>query len=131
MQTAHDIDTATILAHTLKGTAGNIGATDLQQHTAALEAACVHNVANEIINTALQQCRQKLQLVMTELIEFFEKQDCYHKNATLSANDKTYSVAQWQAEFSKLLVMATDFETVAIDFAENIQHKINDDVISK
>ncbi|MEW6996722.1 response regulator [Colwelliaceae bacterium BS250] len=126
-----DLDTATILAHTLKGTAGNIGATSLLQQAGTLETACMDNVANEIISTAFQQCSQKLQLVMTELIEFFEIQESHHKNTILSHDDETFSLVQLQSEFAKLLVMVTDFETDAIDLAEDIEHKINDAVIRK
>jgi two-component system sensor histidine kinase/response regulator len=51
---AGDWTTAMRLAHTLKGVAGNIGASDLQAHAAELETALDARASREVINNLLR-----------------------------------------------------------------------------
>ena len=57
-------------AHTLKGTAGNIGATAVQQAAEQLENICMHEGTTEEIDAALQQVLDELNPVIEALSRF-------------------------------------------------------------
>ena len=56
-------------AHTLRGTAGNIGATDVQVAAAALEGACLADAPAEVIDLLLANTLAALQPVIDGLAE--------------------------------------------------------------
>jgi len=65
---AKDIDAARLLAHTLKGAAGGIGAYDLQKSAAKLESIMTQGNDQEI-KDCLYVVRQKMNLVLTSIRE--------------------------------------------------------------
>ena len=69
-QKSGDPRATTRVAHTLKGTAGNIGATAVQQATEQLEHLCMHNGTTEEITSALQQVLKELNPVIEALGRF-------------------------------------------------------------
>ena len=62
-----DATAATRLAHSLKGTAGNIGAFGVAQAAAELERCCQSGASGEQIQTALIRVEQSLAPVLTAL----------------------------------------------------------------
>jgi len=58
------------MAHTLKGSAGNIGATKIQVLAAELQNLCAENVAMDNIMTVLHVLQTELDSVITSLKEF-------------------------------------------------------------
>ncbi len=62
-----DVSAPARLAHTLKGTAGNIGAREVQAAAAELETACMANASSTLINELLTKVLQKLQPVIAAL----------------------------------------------------------------
>ena len=72
-QTAQQSDipeATTRAAHTLKGVAGNIGATAIQQAAEQLEECCKHNLSDDEISSALQQVLEELNPVIETLKHF-------------------------------------------------------------
>ena len=61
-----DVDTATREAHTVKGLAGNIGATQLLARAGVVESALRHGPADDLPN-ALQAMEQELALVLEQI----------------------------------------------------------------
>jgi signal transduction histidine kinase/DNA-binding response OmpR family regulator/HPt (histidine-containing phosphotransfer) domain-containing protein len=66
-QGGDDPSEAIRLAHTLRGTAGNIGAKDVQAAAAALEQACADDASAELIDRLLSRTLAALSLVMDGL----------------------------------------------------------------
>ena len=66
-QTSDDPEAATRCAHTLKGVAGNIGATDVQEAAGELESACKENMAAGKIDRLLENVVSALSPVLTGL----------------------------------------------------------------
>jgi len=62
-----DVDAATRLAHTLKGVAGNIGATGVQAAAATLEKASAAGAAQETVEEHLMKVDRLLQPLISEL----------------------------------------------------------------
>lgn len=62
-----DATAATRLAHSLKGTAGNIGAFEVAQAAAALELCCQSSARGEQLQTALNRVEQSLAPVLAAL----------------------------------------------------------------
>jgi HPt (histidine-containing phosphotransfer) domain-containing protein len=55
------------LAHTLKGTSGNIGATSVQSAAAELELACRQNAADQLLQPLLARVTEALSIVIVAL----------------------------------------------------------------
>jgi CheY-like chemotaxis protein len=68
-----DAEAATRLAHTLKGVAGNIGATGIQQAAEALEQACINGQAD--LEELLQPVYDELEPVINSLAALESKGD--------------------------------------------------------
>jgi HPt (histidine-containing phosphotransfer) domain-containing protein len=66
-QSSDDSETARRLAHTLKGSAGNIGAGDLWAVARTLELACRNNLAPAEIDACLGEVEAELQRVLNVL----------------------------------------------------------------
>ena len=67
--TSNDYSTAERIAHTLKGVSGNIGAVQVQENAAILEANIKENASKE----ALQPIIEKTNLLLKDLIDNIEK----------------------------------------------------------
>ncbi|PLA73455.1 hypothetical protein CYQ88_11100 [Hydrogenovibrio sp. SC-1] len=113
-----------ILAHTLKGVAGNIGATRLFEVTSKLEAALRQNSS---------QYPEEL-LVVSE-VELNQLVDSINKTiiGTDSQSDivKNYSSEELTAELSNLLVQLEEYDVVAERTLENIIHHVSEQETKK
>ncbi|NOR51316.1 MAG: response regulator [Gammaproteobacteria bacterium] len=69
-QQSDDTEYAIRVAHTLKGSAANIGATGIQQAAKELESVCSRHAADEIIESALQQLIGEMTPVIAGLESF-------------------------------------------------------------
>ncbi|SHO51304.1 hybrid sensor histidine kinase/response regulator [Desulfopila aestuarii] len=67
-QNDHNLESIQAFAHSLKGSSGNIGASDLQQAAKALENGCTGNISPEMI---LDLC-QRVQKELERLLSFLE-----------------------------------------------------------
>ncbi|WOH37577.1 response regulator [Thalassotalea fonticola] len=120
----NQIKDATLIAHTLKGAAANIGAKVLHQQAGELESACVNEEETEVISSEFQLCSQKLQLVMTELNEFFEKQDSLENGATLNKDEPLFDLHALLPKLIELLALVNEFDADASELAEHIMKEI-------
>jgi polar amino acid transport system substrate-binding protein len=116
-------------AHTLKGSAGNIGAKQLQAIAAQLEKASVeasesdditdhHNNIDELV----KQTNTQLQLVLTQL-KPFAKQVGSDSNAPVKPFIFSDSILE---ELAHLLDLVENFETDAIEVAEKILEQVKE-----
>ena len=112
----HDFATAQRLAHTLKGTAGTIGATDLQLASQALEEACTgtdealrgaHFVLVEQQLNALLEALQPLQ-------------------AAELASVPALSAQPTSEQFKQLAKLLTDSDSEALDLCNDLANGISD-----
>ncbi len=69
-QEADDPDAATLLAHTLKGSAGTVGATGIQDAAAELESLCQRSAGNEMVEPVLHRVSMEMEPVIAELDGF-------------------------------------------------------------
>jgi two-component system, sensor histidine kinase and response regulator len=105
-------------AHTLKGTAGNIGATEVQAAAAALELAC-HEGAGEAIRKALLDAVVRtLEPVITGLNQLEDSQA--HPGANVFTVDMR---SELQPELQKLEKLLSRSDGEAADVLEHIQNK--------
>ncbi|WNC67463.1 response regulator [Thalassotalea nanhaiensis] len=122
---------AVLIAHTLRGAAGNIGATTLQQQAGTLETACSNKDDTEVISTEFQLCSQKLQSVMSELIEFFEHKNVETPSDIAHSPVEEVSLDKLQPKLIELLSMVNEFDTDANELAEKIADDLFDAIIKK
>lgn len=108
---------ALILAHTLKGTAGNLGALKLMEHAGALEKLCVEPIVDEKIQTQFHQCSTVLDNVLNELAAYFQMIDSQSLQT-----DKTIKVdlTVHLDDFYQLYTALEMSDTDALEFAEPI-----------
>jgi len=66
-QNNHDIESLQAFAHSLKGSSGNIGASDLQQAAQALENGCVGNIPHEMVIDLSQRVQKELERLLALL----------------------------------------------------------------
>ncbi|NMP14946.1 response regulator [Thalassotalea sp. Y01] len=118
----HKLNKATRLAHTLKGTAGNIGANLLQAEADKLETALNGNAGNEVISTQLQQVTSKLQDVLSELGQLLNSSKV-KDNINDDRDETAIDMSQYGQQLNYLLSLIEDFETDATDVAEDLQQQ--------
>ncbi len=108
-----DMETARRYAHTLKGVAGNIGAKEVQQTAAALEAACKANSKTEEIEQLLENVAEALSPMLAGL-SLLEQPE----TATLP---RTVDPEKRNALLSQLRVLLEDDDTEAVDVLEVLE----------
>jgi polar amino acid transport system substrate-binding protein len=112
---------ATRFAHTLKGNAGNIGAKKLQDIAGKLEHACAQmgddKLSEESISDLFAEVNNALSLVLNELKIYFLQNESNKKNDSQVA---FIFNAEIKAQLSHLLELVEDFETDAVDLADDI-----------
>ena len=116
-----DVEEATRFAHTLKGSAGNIGAKSLQISAEKLEHGCVHNADEYSIEQALVDTENELLKVLTELTAYLNKSVSEKSNQQIS--DFVFT-EQTKAQLAELLELVEDFETEALELAEDIINQL-------
>lgn len=103
-----DLNTAERIAHTLKGVAGNIGATSLQQSAAALETRLREKQARPLLDEALQETANLLQNLLGALIEALPAE-------TIAVEVASVDVAQLQVICGKLHDLMQDNDPEAAE----------------
>ena len=115
-QTAGDLQTATRYAHTLKGVAGNIGATGVQSAAQALESAC-----NEAASAA--QTGELLETVATNLALVLDGLQVFQQNEAQASlvEPETLDQEQFNMLLDKLQILLADDDTGATEVIEELE----------
>jgi two-component system sensor histidine kinase/response regulator len=109
-----DPDAAMRAAHTLKGAAGLIGATAVQDAAETLETACNKHASDAIINAALQGIEAELAIVIAGLNAIqVEKSTNQQSTGDMDLN-------RVLPLFDKLRALLVDSDTAATDVAEEL-----------
>jgi two-component system sensor histidine kinase/response regulator len=112
-----DPTAATRCAHTLKGTAGNIGAKGVQTAAGELEAACNEKLPEARIDELLQKTLAELAPVMDSL----QKVGSGRMETATNANDApAISAEALQAGLVRLKVLLEDSDSEAADLVEEL-----------
>jgi two-component system sensor histidine kinase/response regulator len=109
---AQDPESATRLAHTLKGVAGNLGAKTVQDAAAAVEKALRDRASADAMDHSLDQLAAVLDPFMGRLRSALAGASTEAPVAPAASSQQTRSIA---AQLTKLLA---DFDTGAVTFAE-------------
>ena len=116
-----DKEEATRFAHTLKGSAGNIGASTLQGYADRLEQVCVNETKSNAFDSLLNQVSEELSLVLNELTEYLAKEN--NVESTMPTNDFIFT-DEVKVQLAQLLELIEDFETESIELAEDILNQL-------
>jgi len=116
-----DKEEATRFAHTLKGSAGNIGANTLQGYADQLEQMCANEISSNVIGNVLNQVTEELMIVLTELSAYLAKEN--NVDSTPATNDFIFT-EQFKAQLAQLLELIENFETESIELAEVILNQL-------
>lgn len=116
-----DKEEVTRFAHTLKGSAGNIGATSLQGYADKLERVCANDPNSDELDNLLHQVAEELTLVLSELTGYLTKKNSI-KN-TQPTNDFTMT-EEFKTQLAELLELIENFETESIDISEEILNQL-------
>ena len=103
------------LAHSLRGSAGNIGAKTLSKSAQSLEIACHQHQTSAEIETCLEQVAKDLSSVLASLSQFSLDE------SKVSIQDNQLDVIQYQALLEKLQQRLEDDDTAAIDVIHSLQ----------
>jgi HPt (histidine-containing phosphotransfer) domain-containing protein len=126
-----DPTAATRAAHTLKGTAGNIGAKGVQAAAAELEHAYLVNATPEQIDALLAATLQELEPVIAGLQQVGAGDDtALNPTATASAKP-TMPDAELNAALDKLARLLGDSDSEAADFLGEMLDKIAGTALAK
>jgi two-component system sensor histidine kinase/response regulator len=112
---ANDVESATRLAHTLKGVAGNLGAGEVQHAAAAVETLLRDRSPADATRHALAQLAGVLDPLLVRLRTNFET------NTTAAAAAPAVSATHTRAVAAQLTKLFVDFDTSAVTFAEENQ----------
>ncbi|MCJ8318849.1 MAG: response regulator [Colwellia sp.] len=119
-----DEDAATRCAHTLKGTAGNIGAERVQDAAKALEHACEEAQKSENLITDSQlseQMKSLLKDVVKELNPVVEELIKISSPVKSIAKSQTLNREKIKPLFEELKELIEDFDTDAADILEKLE----------
>jgi PAS domain S-box-containing protein len=121
-----DAEARTRAAHTLKGTAGNIGATRLQAAAAELEHACAQGQDEERIQALLHDVLQQLQPVISGLRQL---DPAPQSEANTDAAPATQAASRLSAEeinqrLSQLKALLEDDDSEATDNLEQLMQDL-------
>lgn len=112
---ANDAESATRLAHTLKGVAGNLGARDVQDVAATVEKLLREGAPADAIHRALTQLAAVLDPLVAQLRAAFEA------STTAAASTPAIDAKQTRAIATQLTKLFADFDTSAVTFVEENQ----------
>jgi two-component system sensor histidine kinase/response regulator len=111
----NDRESATRLAHTLKGVAGNLGAGHVQNAAAAVETLLRDQSPADAIGQSLEQLAGVLDPLLARLRATLDM------NTTSAAVAPAVAVAQTRAIATQLTKLFAEFDTSAVTFAEENQ----------
>jgi two-component system sensor histidine kinase/response regulator len=112
---ANDCESATRLAHTLKGVAGNLGAGTVQAAAAAVETLLRDGAPADATNPALEQLAGVLDPFLARLC------DALAMSTTAAAVAPAVPATQTRAVAAQLAKLFADFDTSAVTFVEENQ----------
>jgi two-component system sensor histidine kinase/response regulator len=115
---ANDVESATRLAHTLKGVAGNLGAGDVQDSAAAVETLLRDRSPAEATDAALVRLTAVLDPLVARL------RAALAIGTTAAAAAPVIAATQTRAVAAKLAKLFADFDTSAVTFAEENQDSL-------
>ncbi|MFD2165400.1 transporter substrate-binding domain-containing protein [Thalassotalea euphylliae] len=123
-----DWATATRLAHTLKGNAGNIGATELQHISGELEAITQAIQQGDFdkqedIESVLSRCEKALLAVIDDIQRLG---DSTQTSTTSSEEIEKLSDDELDAALQEIKELLQDFDTDAVDVLDKVLPKIDD-----
>jgi two-component system sensor histidine kinase/response regulator len=113
--TTNDIESASRAAHTLKGVAGNLGAGNLQDAAAVVEALIRNGSPADVINAALAQLATILDPMLAQL------RGALAVNPTTTAANPDVVTTHTRAVAAQLTKLFVDFDTSAVTFVEENQ----------
>ena len=116
-----DEEEATRFAHTLKGSAGNIGASLLQEYAEQLEQGCSIDANSDAFDHLLNQVTEELILVLNELTMYLAKEN--NIISITPTHDFTFT-DEVKVQLSQLLELIENFETESIELAEDILNQL-------
>jgi polar amino acid transport system substrate-binding protein len=116
-----DKEEVTRFAHTLKGSAGNIGATILQGYADQLELAFAKDTNSDELANLLHQVEEELTLVLNELSGYLTEESGIENTET--TNDFIVTEA-FKTQLAELLALIEDFETESIEIAEELLEQL-------
>ncbi len=116
-----DREEATRFAHTLKGSAGNIGASTLQGYADQLEQMCITDAGSDALGNLLNQVTEELMMVLTELSGYLAKENNVESK---TATSDFIVTEQFNMQLAQLLELIENFETESIELAENILNQL-------
>jgi HPt (histidine-containing phosphotransfer) domain-containing protein len=111
----NDVETATRLAHTLKGVAGNLGAEEVQHAAAAVEKLLRDGSPADATSQALEYLVGVLDPLLALLRATLEM------NTTVAAPASAVSATHTRNVAAQLTKLFADFDTSAVNFAEENQ----------
>ena len=102
-------------AHTLKGTAGNIGATQVQSVAGELERICADQKAHTV---ALNQVHEKLEPLIFAIQQVLNSMD--KEEQSVPINSVQLTEQQIAQKLSQLTALLEDYDTDAIDLVSEL-----------
>jgi two-component system sensor histidine kinase/response regulator len=112
---ANDAESATRLAHTLKGVAGNLGGRDVHAAAAAVESLLRDGAPADATRQALEQLAGVLDPLLTRLNATLDMKP------TAAAPTPAVDATRTRAVAAQLTKLFADFDTSAVTFAEENQ----------
>ena len=119
---ARDLDTATRIAHTLKGVSGNIGAGSVQKAAGTLEKACKE--------TDKESIRTSFQALMSQLTPLLIELDAWQGSGTAGSSTKTVDPQRLKELLSELRRLIEDDDTGAADLMEELHQAAGQGLIA-
>jgi two-component system sensor histidine kinase/response regulator len=112
---ANDVESATRLAHTLKGVAGNLGVGEVQNAAAAVETRLRDGSPADATSQALEQLAEALDPLVKRLRAALET------STTTAAAAPAVFTTHTRAVAAQLTKLFAEFDTTAVSFAEENQ----------
>ncbi|MBB64700.1 MAG: hypothetical protein CMO81_06505 [Waddliaceae bacterium] len=126
-QSEEDIETCEREAHSLRGSAGNIGAYSVQEAAKNLETACRENLSQEEQDKCLDILMRELQVVLDSL-ECFSENEEEVETINHSEKNEAFSI---KSHIEELLSLCQNFDVSAAELTQPSQVKIQEPAYSE
>ncbi len=128
LDTAEDRDSVIRVAHTLKGLAGNIGATRLHEQASVLEAD-LHDAPVDDPSTLRRQVQAQLELTIAALNDVLaDIQQLSTPTAAPTVSPKLPAdTPGWQNQLAELLMLVQDHDARARDACQSLMQRLGDE----